>query len=341
MRINGSKYWPTIVMLLVTCTMSAQDIHFSQFNAAPLLLNPALTGVNGCDYRFAANYRNQWSGIAPFRTIAASYDMAVARRKGNAKSNFGGIGISYFSDKAGDSELSTNQVNLSASYTMMLNRKGSQSITAALYGGIGNRSINISKLTFDSQFGPGGFDPNRPSMENILTNNLWYADAGAGLLYNVNLNKTTNVHAGLATWHVSQPNLSFFKNVNEELFIKVTMHGGAHIKIAHQFYLLPGFMYLIQGPHNQLNIGSLVRWGKSVTPRDNTSVYFGGWYRLKDALILATRVDINGLSLGFSYDINISKLIVATRGNGGPEVSLLYTGCFKTKKNNTRFCPIM
>jgi type IX secretion system PorP/SprF family membrane protein len=341
MKLPGVKILILVTMLFATMFVKAQDIHFSQFNAAPLLLNPAFTGVNGCDYRFAANYRTQWGGIAPFRTVAASYDMAIAKKKTKSKGNFGGVGISFFSDRAGDLALSTNQVNISASYTMMLNKKGSQSITAGLYGGMGNRSIDVSKAQFDSQFGAGGFDANRPTMENLSTNSIWYADAGAGLLWNYNVNKKSNVYLGLATWHVSQPNLSFFKDVNEELFIKITMHGGAHFKIANQFYMLPGFMYLKQGPHSQLNVGTLVRWGKSLTPRDNTSVYFGAWYRLKDAVIFATRVDFNGLSLGFSYDVNISKLTVATKGNGGPEVSLLYTGCFKSKKNNTRFCPII
>jgi type IX secretion system PorP/SprF family membrane protein len=337
----GIKFLIFNILLFTAFFVKGQDIHFSQYNAAPLLLNPAFTGVNGCDYRFAANYRTQWTGIAPFSTIAASYDMAIAKKKYKAKGNFGGIGVSFFSDKAGDLALRTNQVNLNVSYTIMLNNKGTQSITTGLYGGIGNRSIDLSKATFDNQFGANGFDPNRPAGENIATTSLWYADAGAGLLWNYNVNKKSNVYLGFATFHVTQPNLSFFKNANEELFIKITMHGGAHFKIAEQFYLLPSFMYNIQGPHNQLNIGSLVRWGKSLTPKDNTSVYFGGYYRVKDAVVLATRVDFNGLSLGFSYDVNISKLTVATRGNGGPELSLLYTGCFSSKKNNTRFCPVL
>jgi type IX secretion system PorP/SprF family membrane protein len=341
MKWNGLKILAITLLFFAAFAAKAQDIHFSQYNAAPLLLNPAFTGVNGCDYRFAANYRTQWSGIAPFRTIAASYDMAIAKKKYKSKGNYGGVGVSFFSDKAGDSELSTNQVNLNVSYTIMLNRKGTQTLTTGLYGGIGNRNINLAKLTFDSQFGANGYDPNRPTGENIATNNLWYADAGAGFLWNYNVNKKSNVYLGLATFHVTQPNLSFLKDVNEELFIKVTFHGGAHFKIANQFYLLPSFMVLKQGPHSQLNIGSLVRWGKSVTPKDNTSVYFGGYYRMKDAVVFATRVDFNGLSLGFSYDVNISKLTIATRGNGGPELSLLYTGCFSNKKNQTRFCPVL
>jgi len=319
--------------------LQAQDIHFSQYNAAPLLLNPAMTGVNGCDYRFTANYRTQWTGIANFRTIAASYDMAYAKKK--SKGNFGGIGLSIFSDKAGDSELSTNQANLNLSYTILLNNKGTQTITTGIYGGVGNRNVNLNKLTFDSQFGAGGFDPNIPSRENIQTNNIWYADAGAGLLWNLNVNKVTNFYAGVATWHFTQPNLSFFKDADEELFMKITVHGGSHFKVANNIYLLPSFMYLHQGPHSQFNFGSLVRWSKSYSYRESTSFFFGGYYRWKDAAVIATRIDISGMSIGLSYDINISKLTRATRGNGGPEVSLIYSGCFKGKKNATRFCPVL
>jgi type IX secretion system PorP/SprF family membrane protein len=341
MKLLRTKIWVITLTLLTTTFVKAQDIHFSQFTSAPMLLNPAFTGVNGCDYRFAANYRTQWNGVAPFRTIAASYDMAVAKKKTKAKGNFGGVGISFFSDKAGDSQLSTNQINLSASYTVILNRKGTQSLTSGLYGGVGNRAIDLSKLTFDSQFGANGFDNNLPTLENLARTNIWYADAGAGFLWNFNKNKTTNFYAGAAAWHVSQPNLSFLNDVNEELFMKLTLHGGAHFKVSKQIYLMPSFMYLHQGPHSQFNIGSLVKWSKNYTFKNNTAFYFGSYYRLKDAMIVTTRVDFAGFNVGFSYDINISKLTKATRGNGGPELSMIYTGCFKSKKNTARYCPVM
>ena len=340
MKLLRLKSWAIFAFVLASTLVKAQDIHFSQFTSAPLLLNPAFTGVNGCDYRFATNYRTQWTGIAPFRTIAASYDMAIAKKK-KSKGNFGGVGMSFFSDKAGDADLSTNQVNINLSYTVILNRKGTQSLTGGIYGGVGNRNIDLSKLTFDNQFGANGYDPNRPTGENIARNNIWYADAGAGFLWNYNVNKTTNFYAGTAAFHITQPNLSFLNDINEELFIKLVLHGGAHFKVANQFYLMPSVMYLNQGPHSQFNIGSLVKWSKNYTFRDNTAFYFGGWYRMKDAIILTTRVDVAGINVGFSYDINISKLTKATRGNGGPELSLLYTGCFKSKKNTTRYCPVM
>ena len=46
------------LLLAMGCSLSAQDIVFSQFYAAPLRLNPALTGI-GIAPRITANYRSQ------------------------------------------------------------------------------------------------------------------------------------------------------------------------------------------------------------------------------------------------------------------------------------------
>ena len=55
--------------------LQAQDIHFSQFYAAPLLINPANTGMSGEDIRIANIYRNQWSNIGvPYETFSTSVD---------------------------------------------------------------------------------------------------------------------------------------------------------------------------------------------------------------------------------------------------------------------------
>jgi hypothetical protein len=50
---------------------NAQDLHFSQYFNAPILVNPANTGFNpDNDYRIGANYRNQWGAVGtPFKTL--------------------------------------------------------------------------------------------------------------------------------------------------------------------------------------------------------------------------------------------------------------------------------
>ena len=54
----------TLISIITSVfSAKAQDIHFSQFHAAPVLLNPALTGAFGGEARFIANYRSQWQEI--------------------------------------------------------------------------------------------------------------------------------------------------------------------------------------------------------------------------------------------------------------------------------------
>jgi len=186
-----------IILTLIFSSFAAigQDIHFSQFNSAPLLLNPAFAGVNGGNYRLVANYKTQWTQLAPYNTVAASYDMNMFKH--SERANFGGIGMFFYSDKAGDGDLRTTQVNLNLSYTVILSANGSQSISSGIMAGIGHRSINTANLTWESQFGNGGFDPGNPRRENLNSTKVLYPDVGVGFLWNfVKKSKNLNFYAG-------------------------------------------------------------------------------------------------------------------------------------------------
>ena len=62
--------------------ISGQDIHFSQFNNTPLIINPALTGVFNGNHRVFLNYKDQWRSIgAPYKTYAISYDVVLFKEK--------------------------------------------------------------------------------------------------------------------------------------------------------------------------------------------------------------------------------------------------------------------
>ena len=59
----------------------AQDLHFSQVDQIPLLVNPALTGSEA-QIRAGINYRNQWKSLAsPFQTMAAGFDARLQKNK--------------------------------------------------------------------------------------------------------------------------------------------------------------------------------------------------------------------------------------------------------------------
>src|SRR5574337_1149725 len=91
----------------------AQDIHFSQLTETPLLLNPANAAL-GHEMMAVINYKDQWKSVTPnpFKTFNVSYDMAFMKRQNG---NHLGIGLDFFSDKAGDASMSTTtgQLHLS------------------------------------------------------------------------------------------------------------------------------------------------------------------------------------------------------------------------------------
>ena len=66
------------MLLTVLATARAQDIHFSQVDANPMLLNPAYAGFYNGAGRFGAIYRNQWASVSiPFQTFALTGEMAL------------------------------------------------------------------------------------------------------------------------------------------------------------------------------------------------------------------------------------------------------------------------
>lgn len=343
---------PILVALAVMFAgqLVAQDIHFSQYYASPLNLNPALAGMNSCDYRAYLNFRTQWVTVSTgntYRTFAGGADMSIG--KVTKYNSFAGLGLSFFSDQAGDLNLNSNRVELSFAYHFMLNRKGTMQISTGLQGAFNYTSINPSKATFDSQYDPqtGIADPNG-TKETFGRNKVIFGDAGFGVLYSALVKQQTNFFLGFGLNHLNQPKISFQPSgdVNsatglERMYMKITIHGGASFPVGKRLAIQPHFVVYVQGPSYQFNIGTNFKTTLGNAATSKTALHFGVQYRgLLDAVILSTRVDVKGFSAGFSYDINVSKLLPASHSVGAPEVSLMYQGCAR-KKPRPGHCPAL
>lgn len=327
------------------------DIHLSQFNASPMNLNPALAGLNSCRYRINANGKMQYanSSSSPFvyKTAGVGFDLSISR--GYKYKNFFGFGLNYFSDVSGDINFSTHKLELALAYHIQLNKYGTSTLSMAIIGGGGYRSINWNKSTFDDQYIDNQFTQNGPR-EVLDRNNFFYGDIGAGAVWsmtrkvsrkNNDYNFYNNYYLGLYVAHLNQPKLIFFKDNPERQYAKITFHGGGAVLVKGKFALLPSFMFLHQGPSNELNLGMYARYHLGYLPSGNMAIFIGMFARVNnqfDAISPAIRFDYRKLSVGFSYDVNVSKLSKGTGTVGGPELSILYGGCFGSK-NKVRFCP--
>lgn len=322
----------TFILLTVTInSIVAQDIHFSQAYASPLLLNPATTG-NKDDYRFVFNYKNQWSTIGnAYKTMFTSIDLVPFRMKN--KNGFLGTGLSFYADKAGKSNLGTTQIDLSISYTIKLN------VTSFLAGGLQigylQKTINTSNLRWDNQFNGTTYDPTLSSGEDDFSYKSNSVDFAGGLLWSFLPNDENKLNAGVSVFHINKPNQSFSKTDNDRLNTKFILHGNAELKINNRnTYILPVLIMTSQNRLNELETGALVKFGLGLNSRytglrKSSSISWGALYRVKDAVILVMNVNYkNTLSFGFSYDVNVSKLRSATKARGGLELFLSYSGWF-------------
>lgn len=348
------KYFSKIfsfALLLCAGNLFAQDIHFSQYNSSPLNLNPAFAGMSTCDYRVYANFRTQWMTVSSgntYRTFAGGADMSIG--KVTKYNSFAGLGLSFFSDQAGDINFNSNRVEVSFAYHFMLNRRGTMQISTGIQGAFNHRSINPSKATFDSQYDPstGIVDPNG-TRESFGRTRVMYGDAGFGLIYSAITRKEQNFYFGFALSHLNQPKVSFYPNGqnseitgNERLHMKITLHGGAALPAGKRLVVMPNFLVLVQGPSYEFNVGCNFKaiLGNNVTS-SKTAIHAGVQYRgLYDAVIINTRIDYKGFSCGLSYDINISKLTPASQSVGAPEIALMYQGCAR-KKPRPGHCPVL
>lgn len=343
--------------------LNAQDIHFSQFYNSPLNLNPALTGVMNCNVRLVGNYRNQWASVLKanaYSTYSASYDQKIPV----GRYDFFGVGGTFWGDVAGESDFSTLQGKLSASYSKRMGgyRKKSHYLVVGADAGITQRSVDFSQLRWPSQHdGNGGFMQGSATGEEDLLYrpDFVFADVSAGLLWFTVLDENNNFFLGGAYHHLNRANISFNENDFESLYSKFTVHAGGEFAVADRLGLVPGVVTMIQGPSFQTNFGTSLKFLLSGNKRNYQAFQLGVWMRLsnhfqvldadgnvdrnnsdrvtKDAVIVSTKFDYQDFSLGFSYDLNVSKLVQATNGNGSFEFSLIYKIC--GSENRKVYCP--
>lgn len=315
-------------LALTVQTVQAQDIHFTQFNAAPLTVNPAFTGNFDGQWRAAAIYRNQWASVTtPFVTYGASFDMPIIHDL--TVDDYLAAGVQLFNDKAGDGNLSNFTGLVSVAYHKFLGGgrdNPNKTLSVGFQGGYTNKSIDVSKLYFGDEFQNGQFNPGIGN--EALNNKVNYFTVNAGISWSHATSDVFSYTIGLGANNLNQPQESFEKKQNSEvgLGIRYTGQAGAIWYLNEKFSLRPAFLYQTQATANEFIAGNEFNMivGNPEFRNFATSVFVGGWYRTGDAVMVTAGVEFKQLRIGVSYDYNTSALKTASNGNGGFEISLRY-----------------
>ena len=141
-------------------SLHGQDIHYSQFYNSPLNINPALTGVFNGDVRIIGSVRDQWSQVpVPYTTFSGNYDQKYYTK--NRDKGFFGFGAIFNYDQAGDARFNTSQLNLTGSYSYLLNRNNI--LTGGLLLGFSTEGFDQGAFTWDQYWTGVAVDPSQGS----------------------------------------------------------------------------------------------------------------------------------------------------------------------------------
>lgn len=325
----------------------SQDLHFSQYNENPSLLNPALTG-SAYVLRASVIYKDQWRSVTvPYKTFGASFDMKFKAsswdkvdpfKTRSFKKSFNKLsgGLAFYSDKAGDGNMGTNLVNLSLA--AFIKAGDHSSFSLGLQGGAVQKTIDYSKLIFSNQYnGTTGYDQTIANGEQYGSKSFVYADFAGGLLWNysreessIGENNQMKADFGVGVFHINRPKQKFLVGTNEKLFSKYVVHGKLLMGIPHSNVgLAPSIICQLQGSSKEIIGGLMIKYflkddSKYTGYIKRSSIGLGVYYRAKDAVIANILIEMGQYAIGFSYDINTSNLSKVSTLRGGPEIMLRF-----------------
>lgn len=331
-----------VFLLLTACSIvtktNAQGLHFSQFYNAPLLVNPSNTALmSSDDYRIGINYRSQWTKLpVPYNTFSAFGDCTLYRSMSGT--NWLGMGLAFFSDKAGDGSLSMTRADFSLAYHVQTS--DNFLISAGLSGAYAGRSVNYNALTFDMQWDRFKFDKSLPNGEQINIVKTNFYDVGAGVSFSYFPNEAVFIKLGGSVAHITQPVESFYNQISKMGIRPMVSLDGTFI-MDKTFTLSPAIYYTTQKGAQEIVAGTLVSAAVYDKGKAVTSIIAGVHYRFNDAYIASLGIQYGTLRILSSYDYTSSKLGPEMKSNGAFEISIIQQGGYgeHMQKAKNMNCP--
>lgn len=304
----------------------AQDLHFSQYQKVPLLINPASTGDFNGDWRFVHNYRSQWRAVSnPFQTYSLSFDKNFSR-SGRTLS----VGGMLLYDQSGIVSLQISKINLSAAYQWSFYRK---SLRIGIQGGWNLYQYSLQGMTTDSQWdmSSGFFNPALSSSEIADGESMNFPFLNTGLLFQF-YSKNIEHKIGISLNQLNFPSVGF--DVKKMLNPGISMQYSNLIPLNYHLRLQPNLIYRYQTKAEYLVIGANYLYLTDPNKYQITALEAGlrvrtGFDRISDAVVLHGGITFLTTEFGLSYDVNISDFQRASNYQGAFELYIIYTAFVK------------
>jgi len=352
-----------IFMFAFALSITAQDIHFSQYYASPLTLNPALVGKFDGVWRATAIYRGQWfapKDFQPYSTVSGSVDFALLRDK--MKGNTLGVGLVVANDMQNFRSIKesanpqfvgqTNTINhtkigLALGYMIGFGKEKKTQLSIGLTPQIEFTRLNFNYL-FEQGFNPDlTYDPTR-SGESLAFPSTTRFNMSAGLFFNTKPLDWLTFYAGYSMFNIARPNDHVLSTGTDyKRPFRHAASAGFEFEIKNRWVLIPGAYFQYMAKATETDFGLTAGYHFLKTENKNGTVFLGLWNRFGRDIIPKVGIEYNKFRFGAAFDVRLSQLQkdskAAIASSSQPlafELSLSYIGGIsRVKENNYLFNP--
>ena len=289
-----------VVILFNLANSFAQDFHFSQFDANPLYLNPALTGERLNKQKgvlLSANYRDQSASYSKssssFNSIAVGIDVPLNNRLS--------IGQFIGNNRSVDGAFNSFNILLSGSYKIISSKDDNNrhNLSVGLQAGLLNNSMNTQTFIYASQYSPTsstGFDNNIPSGEIHSQLSYYKFDYNFGAYYRTkSKNDKLVITSGFSVYHIGKKDETTV--VANTIGMRINFHASAIYSVNSKIKITPLFLYMNQYKVDEYNIGALMNY----VMQENYEPIIGVNLVHKKALVFQAGLMVKNSTFRLSY----------------------------------------
>lgn len=323
------RRWLAICFFCVSASVSAQDVHFSQLDFNPLLLNAAYAGFVDGGARLGAAYRTQWASVSrPYQTFALTADGLLLHDR--YRRNGLGLGGLFYRDKAGALDYGTTSAEAMVAYNRALGWNGDHRLSLGLSLGYHQLGYDVSRVTLYDE------------SEALEQRQRYYLTLGAGMAWSYAPDDDWWLRVGLAAHNLNSPSLALLEGDDSRLASRWLLSARWGRMLGDHWMLSPVLQAQWQKGNSELCYGADVRWLLGEDDRRHLVLAAGLVLRHSDAAIISVMAEYNALQVIFCYDANTSSLSDASSGYGAVELGVGYRFAKqKTHRRKALPCPIM
>lgn len=293
--VNMKKLFILLCTSIYTLASSAQDAWFTQFQYAPVYLNPAFAGTGKSNLRLSGVTKMQWFNLnQPFKYVAAAADMSVYDETQRNIANWG-LAVSH-SQKGYISNTYVSGI-VGRSFGTSNQDCSDWFLNLSLQAGFNFSRVNPKHFVFIDQLNQTGITGNASTIDLFNTfPSKSYFDMAAGGVFT-----WRDWLIGAAVHHLNEPNTSFVgKPDDARLPRKMTGQIG-YIHETESIRLKPMVIAQFQQQSSALTAGAMVEFL-------DFPIEFGLWYRNNVGFS-----NVNAFGLSFNWRFGDWKSPTSTR----------------------------